>query len=104
MHNAEVLVLAGGAGVLLGAAFFGGLWWTVRRALASRHIALWFLCSQLLRTAVILAGFYFVAGGQWDRLLVCLVGFIVARLLATRWSGLPGTLGDTLVGQVDRAP
>ena len=30
-------------GVMLGAMFFGGLWWTVHRAMTSRRVALWFL-------------------------------------------------------------
>jgi len=43
-------------GVLLGAIFFGGLWWTVQRGLSARQPALWFGASMLLRTAVVLAG------------------------------------------------
>ncbi len=67
------------AGVLLGAGFFGGLWWTVRKGLSSTHPALWFLGSQLLRTSITVTGFFFVASGHWERLLVCLLGFIMAR-------------------------
>ena len=73
------LVPAWGAGVLLGAVFFGGLWWTVRKGLSSRHPALWFLGSLLLRTSITVTGFYFVASGHWERLLVCLLGFVMAR-------------------------
>ena len=64
-----VLALALAAGVLLGAVFFGGLWWTVRKGLSSEQPALWFLGSLLLRTSITLAGFYFVSGGHWERLL-----------------------------------
>jgi len=71
-------------GVLLGAIFFGGLWWTVQRGLSARQPALWFGASMLLRTAVVLAGFYFVAGPDWKRLLVCMVGFIIARFVVIR--------------------
>ena len=52
------------AGVLLGAFFFGGLWWTVRKGLSSKRAALWFLGSMLLRMSVALTGFYFVSGRQ----------------------------------------
>jgi F1F0 ATPase subunit 2 len=31
-----------------------------------------------------LAGFYVVSGGHWERLLVCLLGFVTARLIVTR--------------------
>ena len=67
------------AGVLLGAVFFGGLWWTVRKGVSSKRPALWFFGSLLLRMSIALAGFYFVSGGHWERLLVCLLGFVVAR-------------------------
>lgn len=72
------------AGVLLGGFFFGGLWWTVRKAVSSRQPALWFLGSMLLRTGIVLSGFYFVSEGDWKRLLASLLGFIIARLVVTR--------------------
>ena len=82
----EILSLAPAlvAGVLLGAIFFGGLWWTVRKGVASKEPALWFFGSLLLRTSIALAGFYYIARGHWERLLVCLLGFIIARLIVTR--------------------
>jgi F1F0 ATPase subunit 2 len=70
-------------GALLGAFFYGGLWWTVRRGVTSRRVALWFLGSLVLRLGVALAGFYFVAGGHWERLLPCLMGFVTARVAVT---------------------
>ena len=72
------------AGLLLGAFFFGGLWWTVIRAVSSQRPALWFFGSMLLRTSAALAVFYIIARGHWERLLVCLLGFIIARLIVTR--------------------
>ena len=62
------------AGAAPASLFFGGLWWTVRRGLASPHPAVWFLASLLLRMGIALAGFYLVSGGQWPRLLMCLLG------------------------------
>ncbi len=79
MNETLILVMAGAAGAALGAIFFGGLWWTVRNGVSSVRPALWFLGSLLLRMSVALAGFYFVAGGQWPRLVACLAGFGVAR-------------------------
>ncbi|MHB1215177.1 MAG: N-ATPase subunit AtpR [Thiobacillus sp.] len=82
----EVLSLAAGwlAGSVLGAFFFGGLWWTVRRGMASERVALWFMGSMLLRTSVVLLGFYFVLGDDWRRLVAGLLGFVVARLIVMR--------------------
>ncbi|MGC1717778.1 MAG: ATP synthase subunit I, partial [Isosphaeraceae bacterium] len=75
------LALALFAGALLGTFFFGGLWWTVQKGVVSERPALWFLGSLLLRTGLILAGFYFVSQGHWSRLVACLVGFLVARII-----------------------
>ena len=77
------------AGVGLGAIFFGGLLWTVRKGVSSKQPALWFFGSLLLRTGITLAGFYLVGRGHWERLLVCLLGFIVARLIVMRFARLP---------------
>ncbi len=74
------------AGLALGTIFFGGLWWTVRQGLTSDRPATWFLVSQVSRMAATLFGFYFVADGQWQRLLFCLAGFLVARVIVTRLS------------------
>ena len=104
MNDAVILVLAGGAGVLLGAVFFGGLWWTVRSGISSQHPALWFLASLVLRTGISLAGFYLVSGGQWDRLLACLLGFVVARFIVTRLFGPRVGPGDSEAKEVGHAP
>ena len=84
MNETLSLVLALVTGVLLGAMFFGGLWWTVQKGVSSKRPALWFFGSLLLRTSIALAGFYFIARGHWERLLVCLLGFVIARLIVTR--------------------
>ena len=76
-------------GVSLGALFFGGLWWTVSRMVVSRRPALLMFGSLLLRTGLALAGFYLVARGHWGRLPVCLLGFIIARMIITRLARAP---------------
>jgi F1F0 ATPase subunit 2 len=81
MSESLTLGLAGVAGAALGAIFFGGLWWTVRKSVFSPRPALWFLGSMLLRMSIALAGFYVIGRGHWDRLLVCLLGFVMARLV-----------------------
>jgi len=84
-----VLVSAWVAGGVLGVVFFGGLWWTVRKSLSAAKPALWVLGSLLLRMGATMAGFYVVSGGDWQRLLSCLVGFVMARQLVTRLTRLP---------------
>jgi len=89
MNETLSLAPALATGVLLGVMFFGGLWWTVRKGVASQRPALWFFGSLLLRMSIALAGFYFVSGGHWERLLVCLFGFVTARLIVTRLTRPP---------------
>ena len=84
MNETLILVLALATGVLLGTIFFGGLWWTVQKGVSSKRPALWFFGSLLLRTSIVLVGFYFIARGHWERLLVCLLGFVMARLIVMR--------------------
>ena len=81
MNEFLSLTSALGAGVLLGALFFGGLWWTVRKGVSSQRPALWFFGSLLLRMSITLAGFYFVGRENWERWLLCLLGFVLARLV-----------------------
>jgi len=83
MNEIMMLMLVLLSGILLGAIFFGGLWWTVRKGFSSKQPALLFLSSMLLRICIVLAGFYFISGGLWERLLLCLLGFVMARLIVT---------------------
>lgn len=104
MNEPVTLALALVAGLLLGAIFFGGLWWTVRKGVLSKHPATWFLGSLLLRTGIIFTGFYFVAGGHWERLVACLLGFVIARFIVTRLSGPPVEHHNPPVREASRAP
>jgi len=89
MSNVVPLLAAVLAGATLGALFFGGLWWTVRKGLASDRPALWFFGSTLLRTGLVLAGFYFLSSGDWRKLVACLVGFFIARIVVMRLTRAP---------------
>lgn len=85
MSEIIALGLAFLGGALLGAFFFGGLWWTVQKGMQSENPALWFIGSLLLRTAVVLWGFFLVSQGQWSRIAICLAGFVIARVIVVRW-------------------
>jgi F1F0 ATPase subunit 2 len=104
MNETLSLVLALVTGVLLGVMFFGGLWWTIRKGLSSEQPALWFLGSLLLRTSIALAGFYLIARGHWERLLVCLLGFVTARLAVTWLTRLAGENHPTQTLEGSHAP
>jgi len=87
MSETLTLGLAFGAGLALGAIFFGGLWWTIQKGVSSRKPEYWFFGSLLLRMGIVLMGFYLVFGGHLNRLLACLIGFVVARFIVTRLIG-----------------
>ena len=84
MNDTFRLMVALVTGLLLGAMFFGGLWWAVQKGVSSKRPVLWFVGSLLVRTSIAVAGFYFIARGHWQRLIVCLIGFVIARLIVTR--------------------
>ncbi len=104
MTELFILPLALTAGLLLGAIFFGGLWWTVRKSVASRHPALWVFGSLLLRTSVTLTGFYLFGRAHWQSLLMCLLGFVLARLFAVWLTRTPGSQYASASQQAGHAP
>jgi len=89
MHELLTLSLSGLAGVVLGGFFFGGLWWTVRKGAASRRPGRWFFGSLLLRMGIAVSGFYLIGADDWRRLLICLLGFVIARFIVTALAGPP---------------
>ena len=73
-------------GLTLGILFFGGLWFTVKKALTSKKPALWFVGSLILRLGITLLGFYYITMEDWRRLLLCLFGFLIARFMVMRYT------------------
>ncbi len=104
MNETLTLVMAGLAGLALGAFFFGGLWWTVRRGTSSKQPALWFVGSLLLRMSITLAGFYFIGRGRWQQLVACVVGFVVARLIVLWLTRPPGEKENRPAQESSHAP
>jgi F1F0 ATPase subunit 2 len=81
MNETVILVLSLLTGGLLGVLFFGGLWWTIHKSVYSKYPAFLFLGSLLLRTGIVLLGFYMIARGNWLRLLMSVLGFILLRMV-----------------------
>jgi F1F0 ATPase subunit 2 len=86
MHSAWTLILALLEGILIGFVFFGGLWWTVKKGLISVHPASLFFGSLFARTTVAVVAFYFVSMEGWRPLILCLIGFIMGRILVGRFA------------------
>jgi F1F0 ATPase subunit 2 len=103
MSEVLTLSLSMLGGLIIGAIFFGGLWWTVRHGVSTEQPALFFFGSLMARMSIALIGFYFAAGNQWERQLLCLLGFIMARL-AVMWLTRQTSQNFSVTQEVVRAP
>ena len=82
MNNILLLIASFVAGVLLGLAFFWGLWATVKQLGQKRHPVLMILGSLALRFGLVLFGFYLLAQhGGWQQALSAAIGFTLIRVL-----------------------
>jgi len=104
MTDVVILLLTGSAGGVIGIFFFGGLWWTVRRSVASEHPARWLLVSFFLRMGISMVGFYLVSSGHWQRLLACLLGFVIARVGVVWFFRKPAEPGRSQSQEASHAP
>ena len=85
MTHSNFLLLGGFlAGIAFGGIFFGGLWLTIRCAFSSTALGVWLMGSFIVRTAIVVAGFYLVFAGDWRRLTMCLLGFLSARFIVAK--------------------
>lgn len=87
MSQVVFLLLAFAAGLAVGLFYYGGLWLTIRRLPQSRRPAMLTGMSLLVRLSLTSAAFYIVMGGRWERLLACLAGFLLVRVLLVRRLG-----------------
>jgi F1F0 ATPase subunit 2 len=83
MNDIITMAIVFGVGLVLGAIFYGGLWWTVQKGLTSDYAGWWFTLSLWARLGIAAGGFYLVADGDWKRILVCFAGFITSRIAVT---------------------
>ncbi len=89
MNSTKLALAAFATGGLLGAVFFAGLWWTVKKGLATKNPALWFAGSLVLRMGLILAGFYLISTDGWQGLTLCVLGFLTSRAVVMRCTPAP---------------
>jgi F1F0 ATPase subunit 2 len=86
MNETLFMILAFIGGLVLGVLFFGGLWLTVKKSVMSKIPALWVFGSFFLRVGITLIGFYYISLGHWQRLLICVLGFVAARYIVIRFT------------------
>jgi F1F0 ATPase subunit 2 len=103
MTKTEVihLFLALLAGVMLGAVYFGMLYYTVRLVVRSSSPRLLLTVSFVVRLLVVLGAFYALIDWGVAAMLAGLGGFVVARFL---WMWLRYGRGGPAVGAATREP
>lgn len=70
----------------LGIFYFTALWFTVKHLTRSKHPVLLIIMSGTARLLLAMVAFYFMVDGHWERVLIVLSGFLLARtLLIVRW-------------------
>ncbi len=70
-------------GIIMGLFYYVALWWTVNRTVSTGMSHLWIVVSFFARSAIVVAGFYFILTAGWVYLVLALGGFLVARLIVT---------------------
>lgn len=73
------VVAAAAAGLVLGAVYFWGLWWTSRRVGTTRAPGLLFTGSFVVRMAVLLGGLWLVTRGRLVETAVAVIAILISR-------------------------
>lgn len=74
-------------GLIIGAAYFIGLWFTVRRLTVSGLTPSWFIISAVVRLAALIGVLFWFMDGHAEKLLAAVAGVIAARFIATSLMG-----------------
>jgi F1F0 ATPase subunit 2 len=88
-QNISMLFLAAVVGTALSVFYFGGLWLTLQKINQAKAPALLLAGSFLVRTTVLLMGFYLVFGSGLDKLIVCFICFLATRHFILTWAQMP---------------
>ena len=63
---------------------------TMKKLITSKMAGLLFSGSFLIRAGIVMIGFYYSSLGHWQRLLICVLGFVVARFFVLHFTKQPG--------------
>jgi F1F0 ATPase subunit 2 len=78
-------------GILLGLAFFGGLWWTTQRLISSHSPALLVIASLFLRMSVLAVGLFAMSQVGAGAVVAAGCGALLVRCWMIRGLGRPST-------------
>lgn len=77
-----LLIPAFAGGTVIGILNYLGLWLTVKKVPSVRNPALHILTSMAVRISLTMAAFFMITGHEWQRLLACVAGYFLVRLLS----------------------
>jgi F1F0 ATPase subunit 2 len=87
MNPVLLLMVSFLGGALLGVFYFNNLWNTVKKVTDEGKLGMSLITGYFVRTAVVLAGFYIIMSGRWERIVAALIGFILMREIMKRVLG-----------------
>jgi F1F0 ATPase subunit 2 len=87
MNPVLLLLMSFLGGALLGVFYFNSLWKTVKKVTDEGRQGMFMITGYFIRTGIVLAGFYLIMSGRWERMVAALAGFIIAREIMKRVFG-----------------
>ena len=84
MMNLPILLGMVCAGVIIGLLYFGGLWLTLNKLTGAKRWIFWLGASFLVRSTMTVAAFWFLAAGDWRRILALVTGFTIVRFFSVK--------------------
>jgi len=87
MSPVLLLMVSFFGGALLGVFYFNNLWNTVKKVTDEGKQGMFLITGYFIRTAIVLAGFYMIMSGRWERIVAALAGFILMREIMKRVFG-----------------
>jgi F1F0 ATPase subunit 2 len=78
------LLAALAMGIACSALYFLGLWFTIHRIRLSRWPAGLMMSSFMIRAGLLIMAIYLIMDGHVERLIACMLAFVVVRNLSAR--------------------
>ena len=85
MNNIIYLLIALPLGFTLGIFYFVNLWITVRQIPTTQWPFRLIIGSFFGRNSITILGLYLIMDGSWQRVLIALFGFLLARTILMRY-------------------
>lgn len=79
------LAISALAGIVLGVLYFGGLWLTITRIRMMKTPGVFLALSFILRTVLVIGGFYLITDGKLERLAVAMLAFFMTRFVFIKY-------------------